>query len=298
MSHFTVMVIGHDHDEQLAPFHEFECTGLNNQYVQDIDITDEIRKLMEDDYKDSDDPLTEALEYHGLEDRIVESEDEIDRDDDHKYGYAIVRDGKLIKAVDRTNPNRKWDWYQVGGRWTGMLKLKDGANGIKGTPGLMTSPAETGRADMAFKRDVDWEGMRDEAGEKAGALWDQVRAVAPNVWESWDSIRSRVSDIDQARDTYHSQPGRKAIRKAEDRSLMWVEDSILCSRDEYIQKARDAACTTFAVLKDGTWYERGSMGWWGMVSDEEDRDTWNTKVSEMIDGLPDDTLITIVDCHI
>jgi hypothetical protein len=32
MSHFTVMVIGNDVDEQLAPFHEFECTGQDDQY--------------------------------------------------------------------------------------------------------------------------------------------------------------------------------------------------------------------------------------------------------------------------
>jgi hypothetical protein len=179
-----------------------------------------------------------------------------------------------------------------------MLKLKSGANGIKGSPGLLTSPAEAGRADIALKRDVDWEGMRNEAGEKAGDLWDQVRSVAPNVWESWDSVRERFPDIEEARSFYHSQPGRKALRSSSDRSLLWVEDAVLCSREEYVQRARAAACTTFAVLKDGNWYERGEMGWWGMVSDEKDRDEWNSKISELIDGLDDDTLITIVDCHI
>src|ERR1700694_4103533 len=38
MSHFTVLVIGEDPEVQLAPFHEFECTGTNDEYVQDIDI--------------------------------------------------------------------------------------------------------------------------------------------------------------------------------------------------------------------------------------------------------------------
>jgi hypothetical protein len=35
MSHFTVMVIGDNVDEQMAPYHEFECTGDDNEYVQD-----------------------------------------------------------------------------------------------------------------------------------------------------------------------------------------------------------------------------------------------------------------------
>ena len=41
MSHFTVLVIGPNVPEQLAPYHEFECTGRNDQYVQDIDKTAE-----------------------------------------------------------------------------------------------------------------------------------------------------------------------------------------------------------------------------------------------------------------
>ena len=37
MSHFTVMVVGDDVDYQLAPFHEFECTGVDDEFVQNID---------------------------------------------------------------------------------------------------------------------------------------------------------------------------------------------------------------------------------------------------------------------
>jgi len=48
MSHFTVLVIGDDPERQLAPFHEFECTGTDDQYVQDIDITKEARKKYEE----------------------------------------------------------------------------------------------------------------------------------------------------------------------------------------------------------------------------------------------------------
>lgn len=35
MSHFTVLVIGPNYEEQLAPYHEFECTGCDDEYVQD-----------------------------------------------------------------------------------------------------------------------------------------------------------------------------------------------------------------------------------------------------------------------
>ena len=36
MSHFVVYVLGEDVETQLAPYHEFECTGDDNQYVQQM----------------------------------------------------------------------------------------------------------------------------------------------------------------------------------------------------------------------------------------------------------------------
>ena len=42
MSHFVVLVVGNDIEKQLQPFHEFECTGIDDEYVQDVDITDEV----------------------------------------------------------------------------------------------------------------------------------------------------------------------------------------------------------------------------------------------------------------
>ena len=37
MSHFTVLVVGENVKEQLAPFHEFECTGVNDEHVVSVD---------------------------------------------------------------------------------------------------------------------------------------------------------------------------------------------------------------------------------------------------------------------
>ena len=50
--------------------------------------------------------------------------------------------------------------------------------------------------------------------------------------------------------------------------------------------------------KDGVWYEKGEMGWFGMVSDEKEQSDWNIQVAGMIELLDDETLISIYDCHI
>jgi hypothetical protein len=288
MSHFTVLVIGADVEKQLQPFHEFECTGIDDQFVQDVDVTEECR--------------ANGLDYYGLDDRTVESEADVDRDGDHKFGFAVVKDGQILKAVNRTNPNKKWDWWQIGGRWSGFLKLKPGADGLLGNPGLLGSRSNSGPgyADQAAKGAIDFDGMRDDAGKKAGARFDSVHAIiAGRDFTSWAQSReNHPGNIDAARAFYNSQPVVQDIANSD--ILGWFEDLSTFSipREQFVQKVRDSACATFAVLKDGQWFEKGSMGWWGAVSDEKDADEWNRQFSELVDNLPDDELLTVVDCHI
>ena len=40
------------------------------------------------------------------------------------------------------------------------------------------------------------------------------------------------------------------------------------------------------------------MGWFGMTSNEKEQNDWNKEFYDMIKSLPEDTLLTVVDCHI
>ena len=70
---------------------------------------------------------------------------------------------QLAPFEEELGTNPKWDWYQLGGRWTGFFKLKEGREGALGSPGILTEPAEDGWVDGALKGDIDFEGMRDAA---------------------------------------------------------------------------------------------------------------------------------------
>jgi hypothetical protein len=405
MSHFAVMVIGPNVEAQLAPYHEFECTGNDDQYVQDVDETEEARdtfnkhmttryrdpegnlvspynsegnhnpmfwreltpeeeakfltgseyyqdydekehgiRLYTSDHKDGEGSRTRAFawpsegwtvvevpestvrtfaefceEYYGH--KIVPfggqpnfdyTLDEEGRqvDSNHKYGYTIVdENGEVVKTIDRTNPDRKWDWYSVGGRWNGYFKLKPMTMGVLGTPGLQTmnsdyEPAGEDRADMIMKGDIDIDGMRWEAGEEAAKTYNTFLDVTrdlplPLTWKQVQERNTTDGKVDwgAAREQFNSQPMIEALRS--NRETIWFDiENFMCSKETYVERARNGALATFAVVKDGKWYQRGNMGWWGMVSDEEDRDTWYKQFSDLIDGLPDDTLLTVVDCHI
>ncbi len=296
MSHFTVLVIGDDPEKQLAPYHEFECTGENDEYVQDVDITAEVQEQI------AKDGMLEGLSYYGLEGKVVPSEAFVDRSDTHKYGYAVVKDDKLVKAIDRTNPNKKWDWYVLGGRWTGYLTLKPGCKGEIGKPGLMTEAAEHGKVDAARKRDIDFTAIRDEAERKARARYRRFFSLLEDrpLPKSWHAIRAEhEGDIDAACEAYRTQPGIQAIQK--DDELRWADDpgaEFGCTEDRHAERARERTISTFAVVKDSKWFEKGSMGWWGCVADEKDQDAWNREFSKLLDSVSGDTLLSVYDCHI
>lgn len=55
------------------------------------------------------------------------------------------------------------------------------------------------------------------------------------------------------------------------------------------------------VLPDGSWQERGQMGWWAIVSNEKSHDDWAQEFSRLIAPYQDPrqgAIAVLVDCHI
>lgn len=56
---------------------------------------------------------------------------------------------------------------------------------------------------------------------------------------------------------------------------------------------------TFAFLgADGEWHERGRMGWFGMVADEQDPDAWDAHLKQLVEDVADEDWLVVVDVHI
>lgn len=282
MSHFTVLVIGENIEEQLQPFHEYECTGNKDQYVI---FHAEPEEELREEYN------SHKEDYATFEQFLQDY-----------YGYQL-HEGKWGRW---TNPNKQWDWWQVGGRWSGFFKKKPSAtSGQLGERSLLDRSEDTrnGYADHILKGEIDIDSMRDDAAKEASEKYDFAAEIIKSTpeHESWDSVRSRIKDIDAARNFYRSQERVKAFATAEcHEKLGWsveIEEYIV-PKENFLQDARDSAVSTFAVIKDGVWHERGSMGWWGVVSDEKDKSNWNKEFAKLFDSIPDDEFVTLVDCHI
>lgn len=315
MSHFTVLVIGENPEKQLQPYHEYECTGIDDEYVIDVDKSEEIEDWLsnevyvgqkgdEIDYEYSEDSAKkEFTDYKKMTRReyftLINAD--IDKEIVEYHGYEKKR-GKWIR---HTNPNKKWDWYQLGGRWAGFFKVKQGeAMAVVGNASFMCEPAPEGYADQLLKKDIDFDAMRNAAKDKAEANYNYAMTVFGDmpVQTSWDNIREAIEgNIDLAREKYWAQPRCAAWqRKQADGDFPFgyhsSPDDFLITKEEYLKKASDSAISTFAVIKDGQWYEKGEMGWWAMVSNE--KGNWNEEFAKLLDGVPDDTLLSVYDCHI
>lgn len=277
MSHFAVFVIGEDVEGQLAPYQEYDDpTG----YETELDITERVRKTAAERGMT---PAECASDYYDLP--LLETGGEPDFGGRHRSGYhTLDENGELDRAISYDNHNSRWDWYSIGGRWSGFLLLKNGE-----------------RADSAALSEIDFDGMKQAAAEKAARKWDMIREAVGNIpFRRWEEIRDSGADIETARQTYHSQPAIAAIREKLENDFLFDDPLEIISRDreEYIEETALSSVLPFAVLKDGEWREEGRMGWWAMVSDRKPKGEWLREAWEMIRSSAPDTEITVVDCHV
>jgi len=313
MSHFAVLVIGPSEnlEEMLAPFQENNMGTCPRQYMKFYDRESELlveydtegttRVVMPDGtYKTPYDDEFRKPGTFGIGSDTHEVPADLEtREVPYKELYATFeefvqgyhgyeeRDKETGRYGYWENPNRKWDWYQVGGRFTGFFKLKEGAAGELGGRGLFGRTAQPGYVDSCRLGDIDIAGMRADAEAKAVDWYDAFHAVvAGRSFPKFEELlKEHDDDAEKARAEYWSNPVLQDLRKSEKFASAWSYEQYLVDRDAYLKQARDSAVVTFALLKDGSWYEKGSMGWWAMVSDAKDDSEWSSQFSELLNSL-------------
>jgi len=240
-------------------------------------------KFIPDGYEEKEFPMSEIYSFEEY------------MKDWNEYGEDNIQDGRYGRY---TNPNAQWDWWTIGGRWSGLLKPKNPDIGMKGEKGLMGSEFDAKGVDQCIKSNVDFEGRMKEAAFEAEKEYRQAHIIMDGrTFKPWSECYEEFEDIQDARDFYHGQDVVKDLKKVFDSFYDTLED-YLKSREDFVSMKANSSISTFAVLKDGQWYERGDMGWFGCVSDEKDQNDWNGEFKDLIDTIPDDKCLTIVDCHI
>lgn len=262
--------------------------------------------------------------YHGYEAPPADYEppEGFELDDSELEDKLFIDDGGIYEW-STYNPKSKWDWWEIGGRWRGYFKLKAHAKemAIVGRPGVFKNEAKYD-SDEARKGDIDIEWMRDKAERDAADAWDRVHAVIGGLppvkgWEEHYVAGLMIQDqpggepfmtVDEARKEYHEQPAVKAFEEwngslpDEERVKGWfgpnVED-FQVPREQFIDEARMSVLCPYAYVMEGEWYAPGKMGWFGSSTEtKNERKKFEREFNELLDSLPDDTLLTLCDLHI
>lgn len=302
MSHFTVLVIGENVEDQLARYEE-DTSNLPKEWLTFEDEENDLLKAWD----------SESVERIRLEDgSLTVPWDERFKVGDNIWNQKTVipaylekvqvpykdlfasfeefvadyhereRDPEMGRFGYWKNEKAKWDWFQIGGRWSGYFTLKDGSV-----------------ADQTTKGEVDFERMReDHVKEKLAEFRLFHEVVAGRTVPKWETVAKLEGEaFNLARIGYHNHPVILDIRKHDEFVFVQLEQYQV-DEATFIDNARNNAISTFAFVKDGEWQEKGQMGWWACVSNEKDPQAWSREFNKMLDSLPDDTQLTLVDAHI
>lgn len=154
MTHGVLLIIKDwedDYRDMLEPFCELDLSqeemALDHRAVFKAEI------LASD--------IKEAFKKHNIKQRkkidgqIMYVYDRIEDFINDYHGYVLNKEKDAYGYY--YNPNAKWDWFELGGRWSGMIKLKEGKRGLKGKKSFMIEgdPYKNGGVDMARVRNID-----------------------------------------------------------------------------------------------------------------------------------------------
>tara|TARA_B100000745_G_scaffold291295_2_gene230934 strand:+ start:399 stop:1529 length:1131 start_codon:yes stop_codon:yes gene_type:complete len=362
-------------DEILGPWHEFECTGRNDQYVQNIDKTIEAReefrnqtvtvvKLASGEIVDTESFYREMtpeefedyqktvntgttcfeslktykgmrLSHRGLDQSpqvldfpegservdnypvsklekftkwasdwyeldIIDVNDEPDTEEQHKYGWVRQDElGDVVEIIDRTNPNAKWDWWQIGGRYGGRLQGQDCRRRSELDLNRMHEHVIQIRNTAVDEAVVRANNEMGLSRQEVFDSWQEWTAILKNLRTEWEQGGEEGSFWMFLDKKEQEHPQLKQYRNLASIVHMHVGlNETSTPIEEYLNPENVPIITAWGIVKDGEWFEQGEMGWWGLSSNNKDMKDWDSFVTETITELDEDKYITVVDCHI
>jgi hypothetical protein len=285
MPHRTVLVVANDFDEALSPFQHNgsgDCPRENLVFVDREDaLLDEYLNGGEDKWV----TLANGDRLHGCHPSFLSNgtfrypaDATVTFNSPHKSRYAsfddFVREYDDLGARDPEtgryghwiNPNGKWTWYVLGGRWSGFFTLKAGAAGVLGPKNRKVGP-QSGenelRADSCKAGDIDFDCAHRRTKTEAETLW--AKAHAPNV-----------SEVER-KFAYGVMPDM--------------------TEEAYVSCAVAGVYGAHAVLMNGSWYEQGGSAWWGEGPVPATEKHWKRAVRQLLQELPPQTTVSLIDYH-
>jgi len=297
MSHFTVTV--RISAERLAKHegdYEAACKEILAPY-QENNMGDCPQQFLE--FHDADEP--ELKEGETREKVMAHDGYKQHPDDPKRWGYW-------------ENPNKKWDWWVIGGRWRGYYPIKTGGTPIVGAPGSFDNESNGG-SDVVTIDQIDMDRVATKEREAFEAFKaERVKLFAGVEFGPFDGPRRKMFDFGLLRveqdPTRELQPDEVQVGKpwgpgrpktGPGGTDAW-RDVAKVLTDDQLEKYRCAfnPLQTYAAVDDYGWYQPGQMGWFGISDHTPDSYLSYAEAFQksFIHKTGPKDLLVIVDCHI
>lgn len=333
MSHFTVMVrldksipesdIEKELQKALIPYKEHDCGDGDEEglepYLAFNDIEDESRKdwqsktvtrvkmpdgrllaPYDDEFKVKHENPADMLfsPRHKVPDHLemveVPLKDIYATFEKYMDEYVHSRDPKTGKYGHWQNPNRKWDWYSIGGRYSGRIPTK-------GEP-----------VDFCRIRDIDLRAADKQLTERADKFWAEWHDFANGMeFPPFEGPREMALSIGLLDCKDASElTGRewKKIKWKERKDLKEPRYDVLVSvtAEEFDREYKFAfdtlapyACLDPKRTPPAGWIAPGEMGWFGFSSaSAKSYLDYKRGFRDWLAGGDQEDLVVYVDCHI
>ena len=185
------------------------------------------------------------------------------------------------------NPNSKWDWYEIGGRWRNLLLTKINNEDVI---------SEIDLVDLMNK------GNNLEKEAPIGYKWVDGARIKDIDFKKAAEIKNTYNKAIRFWETYVE--GQKPTTEEEKEDIEFE----LYKKEYYIERYEtkenyakmQSAFSCWALLDETGWHEKGKMGWWGMNDSTKDSEQlFLEKFTETINKPENqDKYLIIVDCHI
>lgn len=199
-----------------------------------------------------------------------------------------------------TNPNGHWDWYKIGGRWSGFFPLVDNGLGSKARVG-----------DIAALCEIDQKRVEATRVERRDEFLREYQALlAGKDFSSFEGPRSAAMRMGLLRVEHGpvtASPGEtvlpwtRYVRGENDDRRTWNDVATTVTAETL--ETKYGRCfhplVTFAAVDNDGWHAPGEMGWWACSDDSPEQYlAWCDQfVPRFLSGRPYDTLV-LLDCHV
>lgn len=185
------------------------------------------------------------------------------------------------------NPNGRWDWYEIGGRWPGTFLVKDDLGYIDADISeswKVSFPAPEGYiwVDAARKKDIAWDLMRQWHTEKVKSEYAELQAI----FATGQDVPQRCLKVTEEGILHFGE----CIFHKDDTLEMHLSKFDISPVYKYPVNFAD-------VIASDKWHDSYQFERKNPNDLEEAHRLWHRTQDDLIDALNDETVLVSVDYH-